>query len=286
MAPPHRYLAPLITIVMTFVMAVPAASAVATRGGPPVGAMLDAVDRPPPVVIVVMENKNYGQIVGNPDAAYINDDLIPGGTLYTNSHSTADPSLPNYLSLTAGSTRGCSSNLCETNIPGANLFRQLTDAGVGWRVWASSIPWPCARQNSGRYAVRHNPAVYYTNVRPEPCRSRVVDYPAPLPDQLPRFTFIVPNVCQDMHDCSIATGDAWLSRRIPPLLKRGAIVIMTFDETAGALTRVVTVVTGPGIEPGARNDHRLTHYGVLAGLEDRFGLWRLRNAKDAWPLPL
>jgi hypothetical protein len=196
------------------------------------------------------------------------------------------PSLPNYLALTAGSTLGCTSNSCEPGYTQTNLFWQLHVRSIGWKVWASSMPEPCARYTTGLYARRHNPAVYFADIYPEPCMRRVIPYPQPLPDRLPPFVFIVPNVCQDMHDCSIATGDAWLSRVIPALRARGAIVVVTFDETADARTRVMTLAIGPGVPAGARDGHRYTHYGVLAGIEGRFGLPLLRNAARARPLPL
>lgn len=239
-----------------------------------------------PLVVIVMENKSYDEIVGSPDAPYINDTMIARGTVFTNSNATHDPSLPNYLALTAGSSLGCTTNQCEPGYEGPNLFRQLQRNAVPWRVWASDMPEPCARYDQGLYVVRHNPGVFYDNIHPLPCTKRVIPFPETLPDTLPRFVLIVPDVCQDMHDCSVAFGDAWLSDIVPPLRARGAVVLLTFDESSDGTSRIATVALGPGIRRGATDGHRYTHYGVLAGIETRFGLPLLRNAQRARPMPI
>ena len=82
-------------------------------------------DADPPVVLIVMENHGFGAtdlhvngdtrkyIVGNTvDAPYINNTLIPSGTLLTNYYSNFHPSLPDYLELTAGTNAGCIVDSC------------------------------------------------------------------------------------------------------------------------------------------------------------------------------
>jgi phosphatidylinositol-3-phosphatase len=282
--PARRPLSALALALTLTLILTPATSSVGR--GPGASALRAATGEPTSIVLILMENKGYGAVIGNANAPYLNEHLIPRGTLYTDSHAAFHPSLPNYLALTAGSNRGCLSDSCAADIGGANLFRQLSDAGIGWRAWAASIPWPCARVTGGLYAMRHVPAVYYANVAGDTCRNRVVAYPSTLPDHLPRFVFATPNLCQDMHDCGVARGDQWLAGHVPALLRHGATVIVTFDETEGSSTRIATVVAGRGIGWGVRDDHRLTHFGVLAGIEEHFGLWRLRRAADARPLGL
>ena len=237
----------------------------------------------PPIVLIVMENRSFNEIVGNPDADYVNGRLIPNGTLFTRSHSTSDPSLPNYLALTAGSSLGCMSNDCNPGYPDPNLFRQLQRAQIPWKGWASSMPEPCSRIDDGLYARRHNPAVYYANIYPLPCKNRVVVYPDTLPDVLPRFVFIAPNLCQDMHDCGVAAGDGWLSRAVPPLRQLGALVLITFDESSGDGTHIPTLAIGPGIARGVRDRHWYTHFGVLAA--SRSGSVSRCSAKPRGPAP-
>jgi len=140
----------------------------------------------------------------------------------------------------------------------------------------------------GTYASWHNPPLYYRNLVPRICRRRDVPYPRHLPRYLPRFVFAVPNLCHDMHDCSVAKGNKWLRRHVPPLLHHGAIVIITFDEgvsTVGGGGHIYTAMRGPGV-PHRRDAHRYSHRSLLAGLERRFGVRRIYGARHARPLPI
>ena len=241
----------------------------------------------PPVVLIVMENHDYGQIVGSAQARYLNRTFIPAGELFTNSWAISHPSLPNYLAMTAGSRLGCATDSCP---PGSfranNLFAQLDRAGIGWRAWEESMPSNCRTSDAGSYVVRHNPPVYFSHlVSRGKCGLWDRPYPSALPPLRP-FTFITPNICNDMHSCSIATGDAWLASHVPGLLAAGAVVIITFDEGTSTDNHVMTAVVGPGVGAGTSDHHRYTHYSLLGGLEARFGLPELRKAAAATPLPI
>jgi hypothetical protein len=121
------------------------------------------------------------------------------------------------------------------------------------------------------------------------CPNRDVPYPRHLPQHLPKFVFAVPNLCHDMHDCSVATGNTWLKHRVPPLLHRGAIVIITFDEgvtNVGGGGHVFTAMRGPGVPHGRRNARTYSHRGLLAGIERHFRMRRLYGARSARPLPI
>jgi hypothetical protein len=244
----------------------------------------------PPLVVIVKENHEYGTIVGSRYARYLNRRFISHGTLFTNYHALHHPSLPNYLDMTSGKTSGCSSDSCprrtyRTN----NIFHQLSTAGIGWRSWQESMPSRCALDSSGNYAVKHNPAPYYRDLFPRLCRRYDVPYPSSLPSALKPFTFITPNLCHDMHDCSVATGDHWLRRHVPALLDLGAVVVITFDEgttNEGGGGHVMTAVSGPGVASGTRDRRKFNHYGLLAGIEKWFGVRRLNGAASNRPLPL
>ena len=243
----------------------------------------------PPVVVIVLENHEYGTIMRSSTSPYLTG-FRRRGTLFTRYHALYHPSLPNYLDMTSGTTSGCTSDSCprktyRTN----NIFHQLSHAGVGWVAWQESMPSRCALNSSGTYAVRHNPPAYYRDLFPKICPARDRPYPSKLPARLPPFTFITPNVCHDMHDCSIAVGDRWLKAHVPPLLRRGAVVVITFDEgttSEGGGGHVFTAVAGPRVRRGVKDAHRYTHEGLLAGLERWFGLRRLHSAAKARPLPL
>jgi len=244
----------------------------------------------PPVVLIVMENHEYGSIVGSPSAPYLNRVFIPRGTLFTRYYALHHPSLPNYLAMTSGTTSGCTNDSCPTKTYKTNnIFHQLSTHGIGWVGWAESMPRPCDVSSSGSYAARHNPPVYYADLFPKTCRTHDLPYPSQLPAQLRPFTFVTPNLCNDMHDCSVATGDRWLRDHVRPLLQAGAVVIITFDEgstSVGGGGHVMTAIAGPGVARGAQDLHRFTHHGLLAGIERWFGVNLLHGAANARPLPV
>ena len=151
------------------------------------------------------------------------------------------------------------------------------------------MPSRCALTSTSSYAVKHNPPAYYANLFPRVCRARDRRYPGRLPRHLAPFTFVTPNGCHDMHDCSVTTGDNWLRTHVPPLWRRGAVVIITFDEgssSTGGGGHVMTAIAGPHVPRGRHNHHHYSHFGLLAGLERWFGLARLHKAAGARPLPI
>src|SRR4051812_20938754 len=113
------------------------------------------------VVWIVMENKDYSQVVGSPDAVYVNE-LADACGLATQYQAVAHPSLPNYVALTSGDTQGVKDDSGPDAHPLAvpSIFSQL---GGDWRALQETMPDNCARSDAGRYAVHHNPAVYYTD---------------------------------------------------------------------------------------------------------------------------
>jgi phosphatidylinositol-3-phosphatase len=249
-----------------------------------------------PIVLIVLENHEASAILGSTEAPYLNTTLIPAGRLFTNYEAVTHPSLPNYLAMTSGSTQGKvgTDSVTAGEIRARNLFGQLSRAHVRWRSFEETMPSPCYRPSSAgtyprEYALKHDPAMTYADIANSKRCQRVVPFSELDPTRLPRFSFVTPNLCDDMHSCSVSVGDRWLGRHVPPLLKNGAIVIVTFDEGSSDLGgggNVVLVEAGPGITAGDTVGHAYDHYSLLAGLEDRFGVRRLANARSADPLPL
>jgi len=102
------------------------------------------------------------------------------------------------------------------------------------------------------------------------------------------YTSFNPNMCSDMHDCSIATGDNWLQARVPAMLAAGATVVITFDEGSSGTNgggNIYAAVDGPGIT-GSVNTATFNHYSLLAGIEARYALPKLGGAKTAAVLPI
>lgn len=235
------------------------------------------------VVWIVMENKSYDQVIGARQAPYINRLAARCGSA-TRFFAESHPSLPNYIAMTSGSPQGIrdDDDPDSHRLAVPSIFSQL---GSDWRALAESMPGNCALHNSGLYAVRHNPATYYTNIRAA-CRRQDVPLRARL-DVSARFTFITPNECNDMHSCprspdrptQVAIGDAWLARRLPQILngreyRAGrTVVIVTWDEDDGsASNRIPTLVISPTTRRGTRSAVRFDHYSLLRTTEDLLGI--------------
>jgi len=235
------------------------------------------------VVWVVFENRAYGDIVGSASAPYFN--LLAGKCgLATNFYAETHPSLPNYIAMTSGSTQGVTDDADPASHPlsAPSIFSQLEPSG--WRSLQESMPSNCYRTSSGDYAPKHNPAAYFTNVS---CGANDVPLTS-LPDVSARFTFVTPNLCSDMHDCSVSTGDAWLASFLPKVLDsseyRGGktAVFVTFDEDdRSASNHIVTLVVGPSVPTGARSGARFDHYAMLRTTEELLGLGYVGAAASA-----
>ena len=263
----------------------------APRCGPPAAGRAPCLDH---VVVIVFENRSYGQVIGSPAAPTFNR-LARSGALLTRYYAVARPSLPNYLALVSGSTHGISTNCVSCSVHARSLADELEAVGRNWRVYAEGLPatgFPGVQ--AGRYVKRHNPFLYFANISASPARrGHVVALSRLRGDaaahRLPAFSLVVPDLCHDMHDCSVATGDAWLRGLLPALrLGRGAVFIV-FDEgastdTAGGGGHVPALVVGPDVRPGARSSTALSHYGLLRTIEDSWGLSRLGRSSTASPI--
>ncbi|MGH9069228.1 MAG: alkaline phosphatase family protein [Acidimicrobiales bacterium] len=250
------------------------------------------------MVWIWMENRSYPSIIGSPSAPYENR-LARQCGLATNYHAVTHPSLPNYLAATGGSTAGVSTDVVpgSTHITSGSIFSQLTKAGRTWMAYDESMPHNCALSPSGEYAVRHNPAAYYLDIRSQ-CATRDVPlgttssgaWPkAASGDSLPSFSFVTPNLIHDMHDGSVAQGDAWLQGFLTAFLKSPAyraghtVVFVTWDEGESD-NHVATIVVAPSTPAGTRSGRRFTHYSLLRTAEDLLGLPPLGQAASAAPM--
>jgi acid phosphatase len=110
-------------------------------------------------------------------------------------------------------------------------------------------------------------------------------------NRLPSFSLVVPNLCHDMHDCSVATGDAWLGGFVKPLLKSPRLaqsaIFVVFDEPPGykpGTALVPALALGPLVVPGSTDADPTSHYGLLRTIEDAWGLPRLGHSAQARPI--
>jgi hypothetical protein len=207
--------------------------------------------------------------------------------LATDYRAVAHPSLPNYIAATSGSTQGIADDGSPSDhpLPVASIFSQAPSSGS----YEESMPSPCLLTNRYPYAPRHNPEVYYTRVRESCARD---DVPlgaigsghfvrALRSGSLPAFSFVTPNLCNDMHDCTIPAGNAWLEAWIPAITSSATyraghtVVFVVWDEddrTAG--NRVPLIAVSPYTRAGTQSSAPFGHYSLLRTTEELLGIRR------------
>lgn len=238
------------------------------------------------IIVIVFENKSPTEVYGH--APYITA-LAKRCATATNFHAVGHPSLPNYLAMTSGSTHGLTKDCDPLQCPqsGNSIFSQLTARHKLWQTFAQSMPTRCGLKGTSLYAPRHNPAVYYTHLRQSGgCQAH--DQPLGSPAQgnfhkalshtLGSFVFVVPNICDDMHNCPVAAGDHWLATWLP-VIRSGRIyrarhtaVVITFDEGGANNNQVATIVVSPYVRAGTRITKLFTHYSLLHACEFALGI--------------
>jgi phospholipase C len=205
-----------------------------------------------------MENKPYDAVIGSPSAPYENE-LAAACGLATNYHGVSHPSLPNYIAATSGSTEGIADDDPPSSHPlaVASIYSQVKAAGKAWRDYAESAPAACPLTSSGLYAVKHDPAPYYTGIRSD-CAAW--DMPMGttaggnfLTDltggTLPAFSFVTPDLCND------------------------AVVFVAWDEDDGSATNhVPLIVVNPSIRAGTQSGTFFDHYALLKTTEQVLGI--------------
>ncbi len=255
------------------------------------------------VMIIVMENEGYGQVVGSSSAPYQNL-LISRYALAANYYAVSHPSLPNYIALVAGDafgvTNDCQPSQCS--FPNATITNLLDSHGLSWREYAESMPVNCSQSLSqdGLYVPRHNPFVYFSSitnntgsgVTSQYCNSHVVPFTQFWNDlqssNLPNFALITPNICDDAHSCNLSTGDAWLSTAIPRIIDSGSFsstaLFVVYDEGSGSGTNspshVVCILVSPFAKSSYSSNTQYSHYSLLATVEAIFRIGNL-GRKDS-----
>jgi hypothetical protein len=259
-----------------------------------------AMTPPPPatsvsfghVFVVVEENANFGDVIANPALPYLNG-LANQYGLATNYFANAHPSIPNYFELTTGQilTLIDASTPHDFPVSSQNVVRELLASGKSWKSYAEDLPSVgYTGGDTGRYAVRHNPLAYFTDVQND---TRQVQNLVPFSQfatdlnaaNLPNFSFIVPNLCDDAHDCSLATADTWLKSNIDPLIQsplfqKDGLLIIVFDEadtldfTSGG-GHVATVIVSPLAKRGYKSIAFYQHQSVLRLTLEGLGVTKL-----------
>src|SRR5437879_11124337 len=261
------------------------------------------------LVIILIENHNLCDILVScgGSARYMSNLADAWGLAQNDHYCNVNPSLPNYLCLSGGSDFGCggydgnpNSNACTSTAWAApNIVDRLEGAGRTWKAYMEDMPGNCYGTNSGDYAVRHTPFVYYSDIVNSPTRcGRIV--PAGASDSAlindlastttaSNYMWLTPNKCNDLHSCPIATGEAYLAdlvQRIlssPVFTSQRAALLITFDDGSGQ--PIYTAWAGRVVMPADNSANAYDHFSVLATIESNWNLPNL-TANDAGAAPM
>ncbi len=272
----------------------------------------------PHIFLIVMENTDTGAY----SLPYISQ-LAQGYGAATQYFAQSHPSRPNYEALFAGDLApGCDCAGTVYDFSTNNLGEQLTNAGISWAEYADGLPSTGYLQYGGQatgvdgdvneqYQEKHAVAADYASqhtatgaahIQPMTNLVPLLSGPA---SGVPSFDWIIPNMCDDMHDCSPQTGDTWLSKIVPqiiasPAYQANGTIVITWDEAAwrGLTTpswmptaatpptgagggRVATLILSSRVAPGTRYREPVDHYSLLRAIETAYGLPLLGGAQTA-----
>jgi acid phosphatase len=224
----------------------------------------------------------------------------------TNYQAITHPSLPNYLTIASGDTHGVTDDNPPSDHPlqGPSIFARALTAGKTAGLYADAMPSPCDTSSSGTYAVKHNPWAYFPAERAD-CQK--YDVPVSALDtavssgSLPNVGMVVPDLCNDAHDCPLGTADTWITSKVatvmhgPDWASGHLAIVITADEDDGSAVpdtdnRVLTVVIHP-----SQNHHvvttALSHKSLYGLYEDVIGVPHTESSSvgsmaQAFGLPL
>ena len=287
--------------------------------------------------VIVMENQSFDEVIGTvdgngvPNTPYITNLALRNGlaTLY---FGVTHPSLPNYLSMIAGDYLGVQDDndscyAIPSYTPGCHAFSNpnlvdlLVARHISWAAYMQSMPstgfrgdrWPLTGPKL--YAQKHNPFVYFKDIALNPAQLQrikplnslsILSHDLASPMTAPRFVYIVPDQCHDMHGtttCSatpslLKQGDGYVRDLISritasPSFTRNSVIYLTWDENdySGNLGccdspaigggHVATIAVSPLITAPYRSQKMFNHYSLLATIENAYGLPHLGHSGDA-----
>jgi hypothetical protein len=276
-----------------------------------------ALGLPAHVVVVIMENHSYSEIIGSPNAPYLNNTLAANGAVLTNSRAVEHPSQPNYLDLFSGSNQGSHDDALPAGQPFStpNLGALLQAKGLTFATYSEDLPSVGFNGDSyttvvgqNQYQRKHNPAANWMG-NDAPANNHLL----PVTNQpfsafpttdvgfstLPTVSFVVPNEQNDMHDGTVAMGDTWLSNNIEAYrawaATHNSILIITWDEDDSSQSnQIPTIITGQNIRPGNYSESSIEHaagagvdhFNMLRTLENLYGLGTCVAAADGARNPI
>ncbi len=228
------------------------------------------------VFVVTEENTDYSSVIGSSSMPYLNG-LAQQYGLATQYYANTHPSIGNYFMLATGQIITNDDNFSTVqNVP--NIVRSLLAAGKTWKSYAEDIPNACyLGGDTGNYARKHNVFPLLSDVANDPLQAcnnvPFTQFATDLANgTLPHFSNIVPNLCNDAHDCGLSTADTWLKNNIDPLIKsatfqQDGLLIIVFDEAGSDNTngggRIVWVAVSPKSKLGYQSTTLYQHQSTL-----------------------
>ena len=230
--------------------------------------------------VIILENTTYGAAMRQPYIA----SLASQYAFATDYHAISHPSLPNYLALSSGSTWGIYDDSYH-RLPAGGIGTELTNAGISWKAYMEGFNGNCFG-SPYPYALKHNPFPYYGGQ----CPANIVPMTqlgSDLAGNTPQLSWITPGLCNDGHDCGVATADRWLARTVPQIIasqawQQDGTLFITWDEDNGTTNQVALIVVTPSLRGEIMRT--LNHYSVLATVADELGVPRLGQSQQAAPV--
>ncbi len=260
------------------------------------------------VVLIVLENEGYQQVIGSPLMPNLNN-LAKQYVLLANYYARTHPSLPNYISLVSGDTQKITSDCTTCFVDAPNLADEIEASGRTWKSYEESMPSPCFVGDADPYAQKHDPFIYFNSIRNNPARCQQSIVPLTQLDtdlaanKLPNFSFIAPNLCNDGHNCSVEVADKWLGQMVSklkssPALGQNSLIIITFDESlkdnttsccgmpAKAGGQVAAILISPLAKQGFTDNAPYSHFSLLKTILVAWSLPDLAKTKMPQTQPI
>lgn len=274
----------------------------ATATGSGSASSVSGIPRASHVALIIEENQSFTTVFNN-QMPYLSS-LATTYAYAAKYTSTNGGSMLNYLMLSSGDDQtkdGCEGWGCPNQmtkpLTDDNIFRELSKAGLTWKVYAESLPQTGYLLDGPLpYANRHNPAVWYSDiVNSKAMQQNIVPFTELAKDiannTLPNYILIVPNLNHDAHDGSPKQADDWLASNVKPLLNSAAftngngLMFITFDECGGGTNdgcgaHVMTAVIGPKVKRGYVSQTPYSHPDTLRTIMDALGV-RVYPGKSA-----
>ncbi len=244
------------------------------------------------VVTIVLENKSLNETYNCGTSCAYMTQLANTYGLARNYTALTHPSMANYIAMTSGGLYGTGDGQSPGSVNAVNIVDRLETAGLTWKAYMESYNGGCSDSGTG-YSGNHNPFVKYADIYNNPSRcAKIVNtgndagnssslFLSDLSSSsAPNYMWLTPNKCNDMHDCSVATGNNYLANLVPKILSSyiftntRAALFITFDEGHRTFPKdlVTTIWAGPLANQGYQSSLYYDHYSYLRTIEDNWGL--------------